>query len=85
MSKKALLPQSPRHILIYDEDWEFLVREYGPGSPSGIGAGPAIRALVHRQVRAMKAELERRLDLSAAVQQQQTAMLAASNSQSGDC
>jgi hypothetical protein len=51
MTKKALLPQSRRHVMIYDEDWQWLERHYGPGSPhEKIGISGAVKTLVHRFV-----------------------------------
>lgn len=56
MSKKSVLPQSRHHILIYDEDWEWLERHYGKGSAaSQIGTSGAIRAVLHQRVLGMKA------------------------------
>jgi hypothetical protein len=47
MTRKALLPQRPRHILVYDEDWDFLRDAYGPGSAKPVGISPAIRTIIH--------------------------------------
>jgi len=56
MTRKSPLPQARRHILVYDEDWEFLASLYGPGGlqPS-MGISPAIRAIIHKWVRNFKA------------------------------
>lgn len=60
MSKRSELPQSRRHVLIFDEDWAFLIEHYGPSSPSPIGVGVAVRKIIHAKVgalRVMHAEL----------------------------
>lgn len=60
MSRKTEeLPSSARHILIYDEDWEYLKFNYGPGGPKAeLGVSRAIRAIIHQRIKGMK-ELER--------------------------
>lgn len=56
MSKRSVLPQNRRHILIYDEDWDYLVQNYGPGSHGArVGISGAIRAVLHQRVLGMKA------------------------------
>lgn len=65
MSRKSVLPQSPHHILVYDEDWEFLKQVYGPQGENPIGISPAIRALIHTFVNRLKARTEQVLDASA--------------------
>lgn len=63
MSKKSPLPQSRHHILVYDEDWDWLDRHYGPGSASSqVGISGAIRAIVHQRVLGMKAKAQGQLD-----------------------
>lgn len=62
MSKKAALPQSRRHVMIYDEDWEFLQQEFGQGSKSEIGVGVAIKTIVHAKVQDMKARANEAFD-----------------------
>lgn len=59
MSRKARLPQSRRHIFVYDEDWEWIVENYGPGSESRIGISGAIREILHAKVVYEKAKFER--------------------------
>ena len=54
MTRKALLPQRPRHILVYDEDWDFLRDAYGPGSAKPVGISPAIRTIVHAFVQRLR-------------------------------
>jgi hypothetical protein len=56
MSKKSLLPQKPRHILVYDEDWEFIYENYGPYSESRRGTSSTIRDIIHIFVRRLKAK-----------------------------
>lgn len=63
MSKKSTLPQSRHHILVYDEDWEFLQQNYGPGSAAAaVGVSGAIRAIVHQRVLGVKAKANGELD-----------------------
>jgi hypothetical protein len=62
VSRKAELPQSSRHILIFDEDWEFLDRYYGRLSSSRLGVSVAIRKIVHRKVSELKAQMLARED-----------------------
>lgn len=62
MSKKSPLPQSRRHIMLYDEDWEFLEAEYGIHSPSKVGAGTVVKLLVHQKVQQVKARANQAWD-----------------------
>lgn len=50
MSKKSRLPQRPHHILIYDEDMEYLETRFGPTGIKPVGVSAVIRALVHQKV-----------------------------------
>lgn len=50
MSKKSRLPQSPHHVLIYDEDWEYLETRFGPTGFRPVGVSAVIRGLVHNKV-----------------------------------
>lgn len=69
MSKKAPLPYSRHHILIYDEDWEFLEKAYGKGSPhEALGISGAIRAIIHQKVLGLKAKINQQLDQQGAEQ-----------------
>ncbi len=54
MSRRSELPQSRRHVLIFDEDWEFLEANYGQYSANRIGVGVAVRRIVHQQVRFLR-------------------------------
>lgn len=54
MSKRSALPQSRKHVLVYDEDWEFLEREYGRYSASHIGVSEVLRKMIHKWVLALK-------------------------------
>ena len=56
MSRKADRPQRSRHILVYDEDWEFLHQMYGQGSRGQIGVGPAIRQMIHAWCKLVRAK-----------------------------
>ena len=62
MSKKARLPQSRRHIFVYDEDWDFIERWYGISSPHPIGVGRALREIIHQRVEFLKAKQAEKID-----------------------
>lgn len=62
MSRKLDGPVLRRHVQIYEEDWEYLMRAYGPGSPTRFGVGPAIRQIVHAKVAALKAKYQELVD-----------------------
>jgi len=62
LSKRSPLPQQRRHVGIFDEDWDFLMQEFGPDSSARIGAGTAIRTIVHHHVIAMKARANAEFD-----------------------
>lgn len=62
MSKRAERPQSPRHILVFDEDWEFLEQTFGKTGVRPIGVSVAIRKIIHQKVGEIRAELIRRVD-----------------------
>lgn len=62
MSRKTENPSSRRHILVYNEDWEFLEKAYGNASESRLGVGPAIRNIIHAYVNSLKAKVQRRVD-----------------------
>lgn len=59
MVKKTDRPTTPRHVLIYDEDWEFLERYFGAGAPRHrrVGCGCVCREYIHGGVM----ELRRRI------------------------
>lgn len=50
MSLKARLPQSPRHILVYNDDWEYLETRFGYRGLKPVGVSNVIRALIHKRV-----------------------------------
>ena len=56
--RKLELPTVTRHILIYQEDWDFLTKNFG----QTIGPGHAIRKIVHHRVQALRAKEIERLD-----------------------
>ena len=60
---RSEIKTSRRHIQLYDEDWEFLMEQYGPsGARPEVGTGGAIRAIVHAKVVAMREKLENKFD-----------------------
>lgn len=62
MAKRAELPFSRHHVLIFDEDWEWLEANYGAYSANRIGAGVAVRRMVHFHVRALKQKAQDEID-----------------------
>ena len=49
--------------MLYDEDWEFLERNYGPGSANAaLGISGAIKAIVHQRILGIKANINAQLD-----------------------
>ena len=56
MTRRSPLPQTPHHVSIYDEDWEFIQTWYGSGAPAGrrLGASAAIREIVNTKVRQLR-------------------------------
>jgi hypothetical protein len=54
MSKRSQLPQSRHHVMIFDEDWQWLDLAFGKYSRSRLGPGVAIRQIVHRHVRQLR-------------------------------
>lgn len=68
MSKKSAMPQSRHHLMIYDEVWDWFVKNFGPSSVnSGVGISKAINHVLLKRVQAMKAreagELDRLKDI----------------------
>ena len=71
--KKSDLPTSKRHVHLYDEDWDFLLAEFGPGGQQRhIGVSAAIRAIVHQKVLGMKAAAAKEYDRIAAGRQKES-------------
>lgn len=56
MTRKTDRPASPRHVLIYDDNWEFLDRYFGAGAPTSrrYGVGFMCRKLIDEGVKAMR-------------------------------
>lgn len=65
MSRKTSLPQSRRHIPVFDEDWEYLTMVFGGESDSKVGVGPAIRTMVHATVGNLRARAQAQIDQQA--------------------
>jgi hypothetical protein len=68
MSKKSILPQSPRHILVYDKDWEYLNSLYGKSGVNPIGISVAIRQILHAFCKKAKARENQAIDEQSTVQ-----------------
>lgn len=63
MPRQSPLPQSSHHILLYDEDWEWLQRYYGVNNhPNRLGASAAIREIVHDKIKERRALQEIAVD-----------------------
>jgi hypothetical protein len=62
MTRKSALPQKAHHILIYDEDWEFLDQAYGKTSSHPLGVSTVIRTIIHQKVLGIKGKINARLD-----------------------
>lgn len=67
MSKRSERPQTRRHVLIFDEDWDWLEANYGPYSENKIGTGAAARQIIHLHVKRLKQVVQDRLDRRPAV------------------
>lgn len=48
MSRTSILPQSRHHIMVYDEDWDFIEQRFC--QDSGKTPGVLIRDMLHRRV-----------------------------------
>lgn len=62
MSRKALLPQSRRHLWIYDEDWAFLRKNFDNNG----GVGPIVRQIIHLYVGNLKAKQQKAIEVPGA-------------------
>ena len=62
MPKRSTLPKSRRHILIYDEDWDFITRYYGRGSAANLTISNVIRSIIHRQVHHLRSLQQNAID-----------------------
>lgn len=62
MPRKSLLPQSSHHVMIFDEDWEFLQQLYGPRGLKPLGVSQVIQTIVHRKVNELRARYHAELD-----------------------
>lgn len=62
MTKRSELPQRRRHVIVFDEDWEFLLRHYGADTDARLGAGAAVRQIVHARVKQLRELMAQRAD-----------------------
>jgi hypothetical protein len=63
MTRRVRLPQSRRHIWLYDEDWRFL-QEWCRARDDLIGPGPAAREIIHGRVEYLRARQLAAIDSS---------------------
>lgn len=68
MSKKTPLPQTRRHIFVFDEDWEYVRDRFG----EEMGQSNAIRMMIHRYVTNLRAQENRSVDAAAPAPEQET-------------
>lgn len=58
--------------MIYDEDWQWLDQNFGPGSHgAAAGISGAIRHILHQRVQGMKAQANGELDRMQSIQAQE--------------
>jgi hypothetical protein len=62
VSKKSPLPQTRRHVFLFDEDWAYLLLHYGPDSVNKVGVSETVKSIIHAYVKRMKARVDLRLD-----------------------
>ena len=62
MPRLPLAPHSRRHIMIFDDDWEFLITHFGPGSRNPIGASRCIQAMVRKECARLRGQMAQALD-----------------------
>lgn len=51
MSKKTILPSTARHVVLNDEDWEYLETRFGPQGIKPVGVSRVVRSIIHKQIR----------------------------------
>jgi hypothetical protein len=56
--RKTERPATRRHVMIADDDWEFLEHVYGTGGIKPIGVSKAIRLIVGAKVRDLRAKAQ---------------------------
>lgn len=61
MSKKSILPQRRRHVMMYDEDWDFLLSYYEQDPQGRPSPGVAVKEVIHKRVMAMREQINARL------------------------
>ena len=57
MPRKSIRPQTRHHIMVFDDDWDFLLRAFGPSSVRPIGPGIAARGIIHEFVKKARARI----------------------------
>lgn len=61
MPRKTPRPSSTRHLLLFDEDWEYLESRFGSRGIKPVGVSTVIRAILHQKIMALRAaEIEMR-------------------------
>ncbi len=54
MPRRSDLPLSKHVLNLYDEDWQYLVRMFGPEGHVNSGASEVIRKVIHKFCRRMQ-------------------------------
>lgn len=62
MTRRHSLPTRTFHSLLYAEDLDFLEARFGINGDRPIGTGTAIREIVHKRVRELKAKIQQQID-----------------------
>ncbi len=62
MTKRIERNATARHIQIFEDDWEFLNNNFGRGTEKPLGAGKAIRLIVHKYCNAVRANQIKGID-----------------------
>lgn len=63
--KKPPRPVERHHVLIYSDDWRFLIGLYGPGSVKGVTVSEVIREIVHKGCKVLRQKIEDRAEAQA--------------------
>ena len=62
MSKKSTIPQERHHLMIYQEDWEFLESYCRDRAGENLSPGVVIREMVHKRIMALREKINQAID-----------------------